>query len=140
MGMANQEIMRTVGSIFRFLDNDGNQRLATFGEPQRWILSRVRCIAWLELRRQHGQANACFDADSSQIMHGPAAINGIRHDPGQGGRAPSCANNGEDQHGLGDKASDSKAQEKATVGRTELGDAQRPIRLDAQDTADGFGE
>jgi hypothetical protein len=43
-------------------------------------------------------------------------------------------------HGLGDQASDSKAQKKAAVGRTELGDAQRPSRLDAEDTADGFWE
>ena len=27
------------------LANVGNQRLATIGEPYRWILSRVRCIA-----------------------------------------------------------------------------------------------
>jgi hypothetical protein len=64
-------------------------------------------------------------------MRGPAAINGIRHHAGKSGRTPSRSNNVEDLHGLGDKASDSKAQKKAAVGRTELGDAQGPIRLDA---------
>ena len=52
-------------------------------------------------------------------------------DAGKSGNTPSRSNNGEDLHGLGDKASDSKAQKKAAVGRTELGDAQGPIRLDA---------
>jgi hypothetical protein len=29
--------------------NDRDQRLATFGKPHRWILSRVRCIAWFAI-------------------------------------------------------------------------------------------
>jgi hypothetical protein len=120
--------------------NGSDQQLATLREPHRRILSRVRCIAWLEPRRQQGQANACFDSHSEQIMRGPAAIDGIRHHAGKSGRTPSCSNNGEDLNGLGDQASDSEAQKKATIGRAELGDAQRPIRLDAQDTADGFWE
>jgi hypothetical protein len=73
-------------------------------------------------------------------MRGPAAINGIRHHAGKSGRAPSCSNNGEDLHGLGDKASDPKAQKKAAVGRTELGGAKRPIEIDTQDAADSVWE
>jgi hypothetical protein len=120
--------------------NGCDQRLATLSKPRRPILSRVRCIAWLELRRQHGQANACFDSDSGQVMPGPAAIDNTRDYAGKSGRTPSCSNGGENLHGLGDQASDPKAQKKAAVGRTELGDAQRPIRLNSQDTANGFGE
>jgi hypothetical protein len=70
----------------------------------------------------------------------PAAINDTRDQAGKSGRAPSRSNNGEDLCGLGDKASDSKAQKKSAIGRTELGDAQRLIRLDTKDTAHGFRE
>jgi hypothetical protein len=32
--------------------NDRDQRLATFDEPHRPILSRVRCIAWFGITRK----------------------------------------------------------------------------------------
>jgi hypothetical protein len=120
--------------------NDCDQRLATIDELYRRILSRVRCIAWLELRCQHRQANASLDPHSRKVMSGPAAINGIRHYAGRSGRAPGRSNNCEDLSGLGDKASDSKAQEKSAIGRTELRHTQRPIRLNTKNTARGFGE
>jgi hypothetical protein len=121
-------------------DNDCDQRLATIDELYRRILSRVRCIAWLELRCQHRQANASLDPHSRKVMSGPAAINGIRHYAGRSGRAPGRSNNCEDLSGLGDKASDSKAQEKSAIGRTELRHTQRPIRLNTKNTARGFGK
>ena len=120
--------------------NAGDQRLATLREPHGPILSRVRCIAWLEHRSQHGQANACFNSHSGKVRPCPAAIHDIRHDAGQRGRTPSRSNNGEDLRRLGDQASDSKAQKKSAVGGAELGDPQRLIRLNTKNTAHGFRE
>jgi hypothetical protein len=125
---------------FGLMPNACNQRLATLDLPHRPILSRVRCIAWLELRCQHRQANASLDPHSGKVMSSPAAINGIRHYAGRSGRAPGRSNNCENLSGLGDKASDSKAQEKSAIGRTELRHTQRPIRLNTKNTARGFGK
>jgi len=54
--------------------NDCNQQLATLDYPSGPMLWRVCWIAWLELRCHEGQANACFDCYSGQIMRGPASI------------------------------------------------------------------
>jgi hypothetical protein len=94
----------------------------------------------LELRRQHCQANSHLDSNTGKIMPGPAAIHGKRANPSQSSRAPSRSNNREDRHGLSRQASDSKAQKKSAVGRTELRDAQRSFRLDAKNAAHGTRE
>jgi hypothetical protein len=94
----------------------------------------------LELRRQHCQANARLDSNTGKIMPRPAAIRGKRANPSQSSRAPSCSNNREDRHRLSRQASDSKAQKKSAVGRSELGDAQRSIRLDAKNASYGNRE
>jgi hypothetical protein len=94
----------------------------------------------LELRREHCQAYAHLESNSGKIMPRPAAINDRRHEAGKSSRAPGRSNNREDRHGLGDQASDSKAEKKSTVGRTKLGDAKRSIRLEAKNTAHGTRE
>jgi hypothetical protein len=91
----------------------------------------------LELRRQHCQANARLDSNTGKIMPRTAAISGKRANPSQSSRAPSRSNNREDRHGLSRQASDSKAQKKSAVGRTELGDAKRSIQLHAKNAAHG---
>jgi hypothetical protein len=91
----------------------------------------------LELRGQHCQPNAHLESNSGKILPRPAAINDKRHDPSQSSRAPSRSNNREDRHGLSRQASDSKAQKKSAVGRTELGDAKRSIQLHAKNAAHG---
>jgi hypothetical protein len=73
-----------------------------------------------------------------QIVSRPASVNRTRHRASQSGRAPSRSHDHEDLCGLRSQASDSKTQKKPAVGRTELGDAKRPIRLDAKHAADPF--
>ena len=54
---------RTVFRVRRHFqrENVGNQRLATIGEPYRWILSRVRCIALFARRLIPTLADSKFD-------------------------------------------------------------------------------
>jgi len=87
----------------------GVNRIGLGGVRGLFLSQGVRISNRLEQRRQKGQANACLDSHSGQIMGGPATINGIRNHAGKSGRAPSCSNNGEYLCGLGDQASDSKA-------------------------------
>lgn len=64
-------------------------------------------------------------------VHGPAAIHSVRHHAGYGGRTPRCSNPVRTcpEWAIGHPTS--KAQKDATVGRTQLGEPERPIRCDA---------
>jgi len=53
--------------------NDGDQRLATLGEPLRWILSRVRCIEWMLIMASCMEATESYKPVTSMRLGGICA-------------------------------------------------------------------
>jgi hypothetical protein len=58
LALDEQAALRNHLSVF-MKPNAGDQRLATVNDPHRWVLSRVRCIAWFDLITITGVQSNC---------------------------------------------------------------------------------
>jgi hypothetical protein len=102
--------------------------------------SRFHSIAWLEHRCQHRPANARLEKDTNHIVPRPAPVDGQGQHSGRGRSAPSGTHDGEGRRRLGYEASSAEAQEKPAVCGADFGNAERPLRTNAQNSTNGSGK